>query len=65
MKVDQTDVGASPAKHNLMDLSVFNGTAMSITALPVLARILKENFLILTVPGSIAFGAAVITGRIE
>jgi len=48
-----------------MDLSVFNGTAMSITALPVLARILKENFLILTVPGSIAFGAAVITGRIE
>ena len=65
VKVDQTAVGASPAKHNLMDLSVFIGTAMSITALPVLARILKENFLMLTVPGSIAFGAAVITGRIE
>lgn len=62
VKGDETVVGASPAKHNLIDLSVFIGTAMSITALPVLARILKENFLMLTVPGSIAFGAAVITG---
>lgn len=65
VKDDQTAINASSVKHNLIDLSVFIGTAMSITALPVLARILKENFLMLTVPGSIAFGAAVITGWID
>jgi len=62
VKDEHTAIGASPLKHSLMDLAVFIGTAMSITALPVLARILKENFLMLTLPGSIAFGAAVITG---
>jgi Kef-type K+ transport system membrane component KefB len=65
VKVDQTTTGANPTKHSLIDLAVFIGTAMSITALPVLARILKENFLMLTLPGSIAFGAAVITGSID
>ena len=39
---------------------VFIGTAMSITAFPVLARILKEGGLIYTVSGSMAMGAAAL-----
>jgi len=45
-------------------IAIFIGTAMSITALPVLARILKENLLLTTVPGIITFGAAVIADAI-
>lgn len=45
-------------------IAIFIGTAMSITALPVLARILKENSLLTTVPGIITFGAAVIADAI-
>ena len=41
--------------------SVFIGTALAVTALPVLARILKEKGLMFTKPGVIALGAAVIT----
>eukprot|EP01034_Spumella_vulgaris_P009371 gene9371-11895_t len=36
------------------------GTAMSITAFPVLARMLKEGGLIYTRPGALAMGAAAI-----
>jgi Kef-type K+ transport system membrane component KefB len=39
---------------------VFIGTAMSITAFPVLARILKETGLIYTHPGSMAMAAAAV-----
>ena len=39
---------------------VFIGTAMSITAFPVLARILKEGALIYTKPGAMAMGAAAL-----
>lgn len=39
---------------------VFIGTAMSITAFPVLARILKEGNLILTRPGAITMSAAAV-----
>jgi Kef-type K+ transport system membrane component KefB len=39
---------------------VFIGTAMSITAFPVLARILKETGLIYTHPGAMAMGAAAL-----
>lgn len=45
-------------------IAIFIGTAMSITALPVLARILKENLLLSTVPGIITFGAAVIADAV-
>lgn len=45
-------------------IAIFIGTAMSITALPVLARILKENLLLTTVPGIITFGAAVIADAV-
>jgi Kef-type K+ transport system membrane component KefB len=39
---------------------VFIGTAMSITAFPVLARILREGNLILTRPGAITMSAAAV-----
>jgi Kef-type K+ transport system membrane component KefB len=39
---------------------VFIGTAMSITAFPVLARILKETDLMYTKPGMLAMGAAAL-----
>lgn len=39
---------------------VFIGVAMSITAFPVLARLLKEGGLIYTNPGAMAMGAAAI-----
>ena len=39
---------------------VFIGTAMSITAFPVLARILKESALIYTKPGAMSMGAAAL-----
>lgn len=39
---------------------VFIGTAMSITAFPVLARMLKDGGLIYTNPGSMALGAAAV-----
>jgi Kef-type K+ transport system membrane component KefB len=45
-------------------IAIFIGSAMSITALPVLARILKENLLLSTVPGIITFGAAVISDAV-
>ena len=45
-------------------IAIFIGTAMSITALPVLARILKENLLLTTVPGIITFGAAIIADAV-
>lgn len=45
-------------------IAIFIGTAMSITALPVLARILKENLLLTTLPGIITFGAAVIVDAV-
>lgn len=45
-------------------IAIFIGSAMSITALPVLARILKENLLLSTVPGIITFGAAVIADAV-
>jgi Kef-type K+ transport system membrane component KefB len=43
---------------------VFIGTAMSITAFPVLARILKENGLIYTKAGSMAMGAAALNDAV-
>lgn len=43
---------------------VFIGTAMSITAFPVLARILKEGGLIYTPPGAMAMGAAALNDAI-
>ena len=39
---------------------VFIGVAMSITAFPVLARLLKEGGLIYTKPGSMTMGAAAL-----
>jgi len=39
---------------------VFMGTAMSITAFPVLARILKESGLIYSKPGAMVMGAAAV-----
>jgi Kef-type K+ transport system membrane component KefB len=46
---------------SFITFAVFIGTAMAVTALPVLARILKEQKLLYTKPGFIALGAAVIT----
>ena len=43
---------------------VFIGTAMSITAFPVLARILKEGALIYTKPGAMAMGAAALNDAV-
>ena len=43
---------------------IFIGTAMSITAFPVLARILKESGLIYTKPGSLAMGAAALNDAV-
>lgn len=43
---------------------VFIGTAMSITAFPVLARILKESGLIYTVPGAMTMGAAALNDAV-
>jgi Kef-type K+ transport system membrane component KefB len=43
---------------------VFIGTAMSITAFPVLARMLSEGGLIYTRPGSMALGAAAVDDAI-
>lgn len=51
-------------KPSFITFAVFIGTAMSITALPVLARILREHSLLLTRPGFIALGAAVITDAV-
>ena len=46
------------ANVNFTAFFVFIGTAMSITAFPVLARILRETGLIYTRSGSMAMGAA-------
>ena len=43
---------------------VFIGVAMSITAFPVLARLLKEGGLIYTKPGSITMGAAALNDAV-
>lgn len=43
---------------------VFIGTAMSITAFPVLARLLKEGGLIYTRPGALTMGAAALNDAI-
>lgn len=43
---------------------VFVGTALSITAFPVLARILKESGLIYTVPGAMTMGAAALNDAV-
>jgi Kef-type K+ transport system membrane component KefB len=43
---------------------VFIGTAMSITAFPVLARILKEGGLMYTRPGAMTMGAAALNDAI-
>lgn len=43
---------------------VFIGVAMSITAFPVLARMLKEGGLIYTKPGSITMGAAALNDAV-
>lgn len=47
-------------KVSFTSFAVFIGTALSITAFPVLARILKEGGLIYTRPGSMAMGAAAL-----
>ena len=47
-------------KPEFLAFYVFMGTAMCITAFPVLARILKETGLIYTVPGSTALAAAAV-----
>ena len=54
--------GSDPVYKNVSFTSfyVFIGTAMSITAFPVLARILKEGALIYTKPGAMAMGAAAL-----
>ena len=51
-------------KKSFISFSIFIGTAFSITAFPVLARILKENGLIYCKPGALAMGAAAITDAI-
>lgn len=51
-------------KPEFTTFAVFIGTAMCVTALPVLARILKENNMMDTIPGSIALSAAVINDAI-
>ena len=48
------------ANVSFVSFFVFIGTAMSITAFPVLARILKEGGLIYTAAGSMAMGAAAL-----
>jgi Kef-type K+ transport system membrane component KefB len=48
------------ANVSFISFFVFIGTAMSITAFPVLARILKEGGLIYTKAGSMAMGAAAL-----
>ena len=47
-------------KPEFLSFYVFMGTAMCITAFPVLARILKETGLIYTIPGSTAMAAAAV-----
>eukprot|EP01034_Spumella_vulgaris_P021429 gene21429-27459_t len=49
---------------NFTSFYVFVGTAMSVTAFPVLARMLKEGGLIYTKPGALAMGAAALNDAI-
>jgi Kef-type K+ transport system membrane component KefB len=57
----QSDAGDSTS---FVGFFVFIGTALSITAFPVLARILKEGGLIYTKAGAMALGAAAINDAI-
>ena len=52
--------GMAPAGMTFWPFALFIGTALSVTALPVLARILKERNLVNTVPGQLALSAAAI-----
>jgi Kef-type K+ transport system membrane component KefB len=52
---------ADGEKQSFATFAVFIGTAMAVTALPVLARILKDQKIMYTAPGFIALGAAVVT----
>ena len=58
------DVLQYDVKTDYISFFVFIGTAMSITAFPVLARILKEGGLIYTRPGALVMGAAAINDAI-
>ena len=58
------DVLQADQDTNYVSFFVFIGTAMSITAFPVLARILKEGGLIYTRPGALVMGAAAINDAI-
>jgi len=49
---------------NIVGFFVFIGTAMSITAFPVLARILKETGLIYSRPGAMTMGAAALNDAV-
>ena len=52
--------GMAPAGVAFWPFALFIGTALSVTALPVLARILKERDLVNTEPGQLALAAAAI-----
>lgn len=58
------DILQNDQDNNYVSFFVFIGTAMSITAFPVLARILKEGGLIYTRPGALVMGAAAINDAI-
>lgn len=58
------DILQSDQDTKFISFFVFIGTAMSITAFPVLARILKEGGLIYTRPGALVMGAAAINDAI-
>jgi Kef-type K+ transport system membrane component KefB len=57
---DDQAVDDDPDKVDPVSFFVFIGTSLSITAFPVLARILKESGLIYTKAGATAMGAAAI-----
>ncbi len=52
--------GMAPAGVAFWPFALFIGTALSVTALPVLARILTERNLVNTAPGQLALSAAAI-----
>ena len=62
--IDNLQKGDPTLQDNYVGFFVFIGTAMSITAFPVLARILKEGGLIYTAPGALVLGAAAINDAV-
>jgi Kef-type K+ transport system membrane component KefB len=61
----QTSAQSSANSIEFFSFSFFIGTAMSITAFPVLARIIKESDLLCTTVGSLTMGAASINDAIS